>query len=120
VEKPKDYETSDSDPDSNFDGSQALKLSNNPAAIASKRLRMRKKGRDDEQLPLLHPSHLNVVPHIPGASNIAGANNTAGVSNRAGASNTASVINTAGASSSNAAGASGTAGAGGMLLVLAL
>jgi hypothetical protein len=57
---------------------------------------MRKRGRDDEQLPLLHPPHLNVVPHTPGASN------------------------TAGASSSDAAGASGTAGASRMLLALAL
>jgi hypothetical protein len=96
VEKPDEYETSDSDPDSDSDGSQPLKLSNNPAAVASRRLRMRKRGRDDEQLPLLHPPHLNVVPYTPGASN------------------------TAGASSSDAVGASGTAGASGMLLALAL
>jgi hypothetical protein len=57
---------------------------------------MRKRGRDDEQLPLLHPPHLHVVPHIPGTSN------------------------TMGASSSHAAGASGTTGAGRMLLALAL
>jgi hypothetical protein len=102
VEKPDEYETSDSDPDNDSDGSQPLKLSNNPAAVASRRLRMRKRGRNDEQLPLLHLPHLNVVPHIPGVSN------------------TASAIITAGASSSDAAGASGTAGAGRMLLVLAL
>jgi hypothetical protein len=96
VEKPEDYETSDSDPDSDFNGSQPLKLSNNPAAFASRRLRMRKREHDDEQLPLFHPPHLNVVPHIPRASNTAGA------------------INTAGTSSSDAAGASG------MLLALAL
>jgi hypothetical protein len=102
VEKPEDYETSDSDPNSDSDGSQPLKLSNNPAAVASRRLRMRKRGHDDGQLPLLHPPHLNVVPHISGASNTAGAINTAGT------------INTAGASSSDAA------GAGGMLLALAL
>jgi hypothetical protein len=100
VEKPDEYETSDSDPDSDSDGSQPLKLSNNPAAVASRRLRMRKRGRDDEQLPLLHPPHLNVVPHTPGASNTAGAINTAGVINTAGA------INMEGASSSDAAGAS--------------
>jgi hypothetical protein len=69
---------------------------------------MRKRGRDDEQLPLLHPPHLNVVPHILAASNTAGVSNTAGA------------MNTAGASSSDAAGASGTAGVGGMLLALAL
>jgi hypothetical protein len=102
VEKPEDYETSDFDPDSNCNGSQPLKLSNNLAVVASKRLWMRKRGCDDEHLPLLHPPHLNVVPHIPGAIN------TAGVSN------TASAINTTGASSSN------VAGAGGMLLALAL
>jgi hypothetical protein len=95
-------------------------LSNNPAAVASRRLRMRKRGRDDEQLPLLHPPHLNVVPHTPGASNMAGASNTAGAINMAGASNTAGPINTAGASSSDAVGASGTAGASRMLLALAL
>jgi hypothetical protein len=94
-------------------------LSNNPAAIASRRLRMRKRGRDDEQLPLLHPPHLNVVPHIPGASNTAGAINTAGSINTAGAINTVGTINTAGASNSDAAGASGSAGVGGMLLALA-
>jgi hypothetical protein len=64
---------SDSDPNSDSDGSQPLKLSNNPAVVASRRLRMRKRGRDDEQLPLLHPPNLNVVSHIPGASNTAGA-----------------------------------------------
>jgi hypothetical protein len=90
VEKPEDYETSDSDPNSDSDGSQPLKLSNNPAAIVSRRLRMRKRGHDDGQLPLLHPPHLNVVPHILGA------------------------INTAGSSSSD------VAGAGGRLLALAL
>jgi hypothetical protein len=108
VEKHEDYETSDSDPASDSDGSQLLKLSNNPAVVASRRLRMRKRGRDDGQLPLLHPPHLNVVPHIPGAINTAGASNTAGTSNTAGA------INTAGASSSD------VAGTGGMLLALAL
>jgi hypothetical protein len=114
VEKLEDYETSDSDtdsdsdPDSDSDGSQPLKLSNNPAAVASKRLRMKKRGHDDEQLPLLHPPHLNAVPHISGASNTASAINTVG------AINTACAINAAGASSSNAA------GAGGMLLALAL
>jgi hypothetical protein len=114
VEKPNEYETSDSDPDSDSDGSQPLKLSNNPAAIASRRLRMRKRGRDDEQLPLLHPPHLNVVLHIPGASNMAGASNTEGAINTAGTINTAGAINTAGTSSSDAV------GAGGMLLALAL
>jgi hypothetical protein len=64
---------SDSDPNSDSDGSQPLKLSNNPAVVASRRLRMRKRGRDDVQLPLLHPPNLNVVSHIPGASNTAGA-----------------------------------------------
>jgi hypothetical protein len=43
VEKPEEYETSDSDPDIDSDGSQPLKLSNNPAAVASRRLWMRKK-----------------------------------------------------------------------------
>jgi hypothetical protein len=120
VEKPDEYETSDSDPDSDSDGSQPLKLSNNPAVVASRRLRMRKRGCDDEQLPLLHPPHLNVVPHIPGTSNTVGASNTSGTSNTAGVSNTAGAMNTAGGSSNDAVGASSTAGAGRMLLALAL
>jgi hypothetical protein len=102
VEKPKDYETSDSDPDSDSDGSQPLKLSNNPTAVASRRLRMRKRGRDDGQLPLLHPSHLNMVPYILGMNNMAGTSNTVGAINMAGTSN------------------SDAAGAGGRLLALAL
>jgi hypothetical protein len=68
VEKPNEYKTSDSDPDSDSDGSQPLKLSNNPTTVASRRLRMRKRRRDDEQLPPFHPPHLHMVPHIPGAS----------------------------------------------------
>jgi hypothetical protein len=126
VEEPDEYKTSDFDPDSDSDGSQPLKLSNNPAVIASRRLQMRKRGRDDEQLPLLHPPHLHVVPHIPGTSNTSGASNTAsaintvGAINIVGAINTAGTSNTAGASSSDVAGASSTVGASGMLLALAL
>jgi hypothetical protein len=106
VEKIDPYETSDSSPDSNSNGSQPLKLSNNPATVASRRLRMRKRGRNDEQLPPLHPPHLHMVPHVSGASN------TVGTSNIAGASNTpsASII----------ASTNDTAGVGGMLLALAL
>ena len=114
VEKPKDYTTRNFDPNNDSDGSQPLKLSNNPAVVASRQLRMRKRRRDDEQLPLLHPPHLNVVLHISGVSN------TAGMSNTTSASNTAGAINTMGTSSSNATGASGTAGAGRMLLILTL
>jgi hypothetical protein len=76
VEKADPYETSNSSPDSDSDGSQSSKLSNNPTAVASRRLRMRKRGHDDEQLPLLHPPHLYMVPHIPGMSNTAGASNS--------------------------------------------
>jgi hypothetical protein len=94
VEKPDPYETSDSSPDSDSDGSQPLKLSNNPAAVAPRRLRMRKRGRDDEQLPPLHPPHLHVVPHVPGVSN------TAGTSIIVGASNTACASDTVGARAS--------------------
>jgi hypothetical protein len=108
VEKADPYEMSDSSPDSNSNGSQLSKLSNNPAAVASKRLRMRKKRRDDEQLLLLHPPHLHVVPHIPGTSITAGASNITGASTTAGTSN------------NDATGASNTVGAGGMLLALAL
>jgi hypothetical protein len=100
VEKADPYETSDSFPNSDSDGSQPLKLSNNLTAVASRRLRMRKRGHDDEQLPPLHPPHLHVVPHIPSASNTAGASNPASASNTSGACN--------------------AVGAGGMLLSLAL
>jgi hypothetical protein len=112
VEKADPYETSDSFPNSDSDGSQPLKLSNNLTAVASRRLRMRKRGHDDEQLPPLHPSHLHMVPHVPRTSNMAG------VSNTAGASNTGDASNTPGAS--DAAGMSDTAGSCGMLLALAL
>jgi hypothetical protein len=77
-EKPDEYETDDSDPDSDSDGGQPPRLSNNPAAVASRRMRMRKRGRDDEQLPPLHPPHLNIVNEIPGASNFPGAGSSAG------------------------------------------
>jgi hypothetical protein len=73
---------------------------------------MRKRGRDDEQLPPLHPPHLHVVPHVPGVSNIAGMSNMPGASNMLGAS----II----VGASNIVGASDTGGAGGMLLALAL
>jgi hypothetical protein len=106
VEKADPYETRDSFPDNDSDGSQPLKLSNNPTVVASRRLRMRKRGRDDKQLPPLHPTHLHVVLHVPNASNTAGASNTLGASIIVGAS--------------NIAGASDTAGAGRMLLALAL
>jgi hypothetical protein len=123
VEKPEDYETSDSDHDSDSDGSQPLKLSNNPAAVASRRLRMRKKEHDDEKLPLLHPTHLNVIPYILGASNTAGASSSdaagaggmlvalalQGARNMAGTDNNPSASGTSGAD--NNPGASGSAGA---------
>jgi hypothetical protein len=43
VEKPEDYETSDSDPNNDSDGSQPLKLSNNPAVVASRKIADEKK-----------------------------------------------------------------------------
>ena len=107
VEKPKEYKTSNSDPNSDFDGSQPLKLSNNPAAVASRILWMRKRGRDDEQLLFLHPPHLHVVPHIPDASNMVGASITASTSNIAGMSFVVGASNMVGAS--DATGASDTA-----------
>jgi hypothetical protein len=56
VEKPEEYETSDSNPDSDSDGSQPLKLSNNPAAVASRRLRMRKEDvMMNNCLSFIHP-----------------------------------------------------------------
>jgi hypothetical protein len=112
VDKADPYETSNSSLDNNSDGSQPFKLSNNPVAIASRRLRMKKRGHDDEQLPPLHPPHLHVVPHVPGASNTAGTSNMLGPSIIVGVSNIAGANDTACAS--NAAGARG------MLLALTL
>ena len=106
VEKLDPYVWSDSSLDSNSDGSQPLKLSNNPATVASRRLRMRKRACDDEQLPPLHPTNLHMVPHILGMKNMAGVGNIIGASNIAGASNTM--------------GRSDNASIGGMLLALAL
>jgi hypothetical protein len=124
VEKPDPYVSSDSSPDSDSDGSQPLKLSNNPADVASRRLWMRKRACDDEQLPPLHPLDLHVVPHIPGASNTAGTSSTAGASNMAGASGTPGTSIIVGASNiagaSDTTGANDNAGIGGMLLALAL
>ena len=76
--------------------------------VASKRLRMKKRGCGDEQLPLLHPPHLHMVPYIPGASS------TVGTSIMTSASNIVGVSNTIGTSNSDVAGTSG------MLLALAL
>jgi hypothetical protein len=118
VEKPDPYEMRDSSPDNDSDGSQPLKLSNNLAPVASRRLWMRKRGRDDEQLPPLHPPDLHMVPHMPGASNTTGTSNTAGMSNTLGASIIAGAGNIAG--TNDTAGASDNVGVGGMLLSLAL
>jgi hypothetical protein len=62
------YVYSGSSPDSDFDGSQPLKLSNNPAAVASKRLQIKKRTHDDICLPsyrrgALGSSHSGHKPH---------------------------------------------------------
>ena len=115
MEKHEEFETSNSDPDNDSDGSQPLKLSNNPTTVASRRLQMKKRGRDDEQLPPLHPPHLHKVPHILGAGNTTGVSITAGASNMVGASDTAGASGmlplVAIQGASNTAGARATAGA---------
>jgi hypothetical protein len=98
------YVSSDSSPDSDYDESQPMRLSNNLAAVASTRLRMRKRMQDDEHLPLLQAGDVHLGQHTAGASNTAGASGAAGTSNVASASNVvgASVVvgvsNSAGAS----------------------
>ena len=52
-EKLDPYISNDSSPDNDSIESQLMKLSNNPAIIASRRLRMIKRTQDDEHLPLL-------------------------------------------------------------------
>jgi hypothetical protein len=85
-EKADPYVSSDSSPDSDSDGSQPMNLSNNLAAIASRRLRMRKRTWDDEHLPLLQVGDVHLGQHTAGASNMAGASNVAGASDIAGTS----------------------------------
>jgi hypothetical protein len=124
------YVSNDSSPNSNSDGSQPMKLSNNPTAVASRRLRMRKRTRDGEQLPLLQAVDVHLDQHIASASNTASAVDTAGLSNISGtsnivgASNIASTSNISGASSivgtSDAAGTSNLVGANSFPAVVAL
>ena len=77
-EKLDPYVSSDSSLDNDFDGSQPLKLSNNPLVVAFRRLRMRKRTHNDEQLLLLHLANLHMVPYIAGTSHMASASNTVG------------------------------------------
>jgi hypothetical protein len=89
-----------------------MKLSNNPAAVASRRLRMKKRTRDDEHLPLLQAGVVHLGQLIAGTSNKAGASGAAGVSNVAGASDIAGT--------SDIIGASNSAGTNAFLLAVAL
>ena len=73
---------------------------------------MKKRRRDDEQLPPFHPFHLHEVLHIPGTSNTASASNIVGASITTGASNTVSA--------SDAVGASNTVGTDRMLPPIAI
>jgi hypothetical protein len=102
------YVSSESSPNSDSDGSQPLKLLNNPTIVASLRLQMKKRAQDDEKLPPLHTAEVYLGPHTTGASHMVGVSNTAGVSNTVGASNTANASNITGASDTT--GASNTAG----------
>jgi hypothetical protein len=86
-EKPDPYVSSDSSPDSDSNGSQPMKLSNNPIAVASRRLRMRKRTWENEHLPLLQAGDVHLDQHTAGASNTAGASDIAGASDAVGASN---------------------------------
>jgi hypothetical protein len=64
-----------------------MKLLNNPAAVASRRLRMRKRTRDDEHLPLLQAGDVHLGQHTVGASNTANTSGAVGSSNVMDASN---------------------------------
>jgi hypothetical protein len=66
-----------------------MKLSNNLAAIASRRLQMRKRTWDDEYLPLLQASDVHLYQHTAGASDTMGTSEIAYASNIMDASNAA-------------------------------
>jgi hypothetical protein len=89
LEKLDPYVLSDSSPHSGFDGSQPLKLSNNPAAVASIKLQMRKRTHNDEQLLFLHIADVQLIPHNLGTSKTAGVSTTVGANSMAGVSDTA-------------------------------
>jgi hypothetical protein len=74
-----------------------MKLLNNLAAVASKRLQMRKRTRDDEHLPLLQAGDVYLGQHTTGASNTAGAIGPTGASNIVGTSEAVGASNLAGA-----------------------
>jgi hypothetical protein len=59
-----------------------MKLSNNPATVASRRLQMRKRTQDDKHLPLLQADNVHLGQHTAGASNMAGTSGSAGASGR--------------------------------------
>jgi hypothetical protein len=82
------YVSSNSSTDDGSDGSQPLKLSNNPVAVASRRLWFKKRTQDDEHVPLHQNATIYLAPRIVGMSHTTGASHIMGASNTAGTSNT--------------------------------
>jgi hypothetical protein len=91
-EKADPYVSSDLFPNSDSDGSQPMKLSNNPTAVASKRLRMRKRTRDDEHLPLLQAGDVHLDQHTASTSNTAGVSGSGGANVTSGTSGSGGAI----------------------------
>ena len=81
LKKSDPYVSSDSSLDKDFNGSQLIKLSNNLAAIASKRLHMKKRMQDDEHLSLSQAGDVHLGQHTTGANNTVGTSGIAGASN---------------------------------------
>jgi hypothetical protein len=86
-----------------------MKLLNNPAAVASRRLRMRKRTRDDEHLPLLQAGDVHLGQYTAGASNTAVVSVAVGASNSASANTFPHAVAFLGANITT--GASGSGGA---------
>jgi hypothetical protein len=55
-----------------------MKLSNNPTAVASRRLQMIKRTRDDKHLPFLQAGDVHLGQHTTGARDAVGSSNLAG------------------------------------------
>jgi hypothetical protein len=71
------YASNNSSTGSDFDGSQPLKLSSNPTAVAFRRLRLKKRTQDDEHVPPNQDAKVHVGFQIEGARIMVGASNMA-------------------------------------------
>jgi hypothetical protein len=69
------YVSSNSFINNDLEGSQQLKLSSNPVAIASRRLQFRKRTWNDEHVASHENAEVHMSPHMVGVSNTTGASN---------------------------------------------